>query len=94
MLSSVMMSDLTDKLTVNIHSRGKKKMHTSVMLYFFLLPSGLALVAIFRSRLEFHSCTIQSILDVFYMSQGSLPTTKFSLTDLIWFRKFEISTRP
>lgn len=72
----------------------KKKMHTSVMLYFFLLPSGLALVAIFRSRLEFHSCTIQSILDVFYMSQGSLPTTKFSLTDLIWFRKFEISTRP
>lgn len=93
MLSSVMMSDLTDTLTVNIPSRGKK-MHTSVMSYFFLLPSGLELVAIFRPRLEFHGCTIQSILDVFYMSQGTLSTTKFSLTDLVWFRKFEISTRP
>lgn len=34
MLSSVMMSDLTDKLTVNIHSRGKKNAHFSDVIFF------------------------------------------------------------
>lgn len=34
MLSSVMMSDLTDKLTVNIPTRGKKNAHFSDVIFF------------------------------------------------------------